>query len=240
MRVHTFLGPLILSAGLCAARACAPHPRSSTTSSWTSKTATSTAIGSTTTEIATTTSGLTSEEPSTVTESDTTIESSSPPNGDFEDPTLEPWESTGTTAVLVQGNACYEKNQCAKLPGPYSGNTAKICQRVEIQQGYEYTFAAYLKQRCTYYSAGDGEDIDCRTNAKMVQLSVDGVSFNSKSVDWDNQYHEYSSTFQYTGPSIDSTDLCIAAVMTQGDTYEFLADSVSLVRGKSVPVPEES
>jgi hypothetical protein len=129
---------------------------------------------------------------------------------------------------------------CRRLPGPYSGNTAKICQPVEIQQGYEYTFTAYLKQSCTYYSAGDGEDIDCSPNANSVQLSIDGVSTTSNSVDWDNQYHKYSSTFQYTGPSIDSTDLCIAAFMTQGDTYDFLVDSVSLVRGKSVPVPEES
>lgn len=127
-----------------------------------------------------------------------------------------------------------------RLPGPYSGNTAKICQRVEIQQGYEYTFAAYLRQSCSYYNAGEGEDIDCSPNANTVQLSIDGVSFTSKSVDWDNQYHEYSSTFRYTGPSIDSTDLCIAAVITQGDRYEFFVDSVSLVRGKSVPVPEES
>jgi hypothetical protein len=126
------------------------------------------------------------------------------------------------------------------LPGPYSGNTAKICQRVEIQQGYEYTFVAYLWQGCTHYDAEKEEDGDCSPNANTVQLSIDGVSFTSKSVDSDHQFHEYSSTFQYTGPSIDSTDLCIAIVITQGYSYQFLVDSVSLVRGKSVPVPEES
>ncbi|WZH47242.1 uncharacterized protein QYS62_008386 [Fusarium acuminatum] len=291
MRVHTTLGPLILSAGLCAARACAPHPRSTTTSSWTSETATSTAIGSTATEIATTTSGLTSEETTTVTESDTAIESSvtvltsaaetstvettafetstieastsateaptrttedstttttspaesvqSPSNGDFEDPTLAPWESTGTTAVLAQGGYCYEKNQCARLPGPYSGNTAKICQSVAIEQGYEYTFSAYLRQSCTY-DAGEGEPIDCNPNTNTVQLTIDGAAFASKSVDWDNQWHEYSTTFRYIGPSIDSTDLCVAAVIAQGVTYEYFVDAVSLVRGESVPIPEES
>ncbi|KAH6953464.1 hypothetical protein DER45DRAFT_648069 [Fusarium avenaceum] len=305
MRVHTTLGPLILSAGLCAARACAPHPRSTTTSSWTSETATSTAIGSTATEIATTASGLTSEETTIVTESDTAIESSLtilssatetstgetsafetttaeasistvqastltieastsateaptrttedstttttspaqsvqiPPNGDFEDPTLEPWESTGTTAVLAQGGYCYEKNQCARLPGPYSGNTAKICQSVAIQQGYEYTFSAYLRQSCTY-DAGESEPIDCSNNANTVQLTIDGAAYASKSVSWDNQWHEYSTTFRYIGPSIDSTDLCVAAVIAQGDTYEYYVDAVSLVRGDSVPIPEES
>ncbi|KAF4446743.1 hypothetical protein F53441_9677 [Fusarium austroafricanum] len=154
----------------------------------------------------------------------------SPPNGDFEDSTLEPWESTGTTAVLVQGNACYEKNQCAKLPGPYSRNNAKIFQPVDIQQGYGYTFAAYLKQGCTYYSAAEGEDIDCSNNINSVGLSIDGVSNSgAKPVSWDNQYHEYSSTFQYTGPSIDATDLFISVVINQGERYEFLVDSVSLI-----------
>ncbi|KAI6753983.1 hypothetical protein HG530_013159 [Fusarium avenaceum] len=297
MRVHTTLGPLILSAGLCAARACAPHPRSTTTS-WTSETATSTGIGSTATEIATTTSGLTSEETSTVIESDTAIESSetiltsatekstvetsafetttaeasvstvqastsaaevptrttedstttttspaqsvqSPPNGNFEDPTLEPWESIGTTAVLAQGGYCYEKNQCARLPGPYTGNTAKICQSVGIDQGYEYTFSAYLRQSCTY-DAGESEPIDCNPNVNSVQLSIDGAAFASFPVDWDNQYHKYSTVFRYTGPDIESTDLCISASITQGNAYEFFVDAVSLLRGDSVPVPEES
>ncbi|CAJ0551397.1 Ff.00g113270.m01.CDS01 [Fusarium sp. VM40] len=305
MRVHTTLGPLILSAGLCAARACAPHPRSTTTLSWTSETATSTAIGSTATEIATTASGLTSEETTIVTEYDTAIESSltilssatetstgetsafetttaeasistvqastltieastsateaptrttedstttttspaqsvqSPPNGDFEDPTLEPWVSTGTTAVLAQGGYCYEKNQCARLPGPYSGNTAKICQSVGIDQGYEYTFSAYLRQSCTY-DAGESEPIDCNPNVNSVQLSIDGAAFASFPVDWDNQYHKYSTVFRYTGPDIESTDLCISASITQGNAYEFFVDAVSLLRGDSVPVPEES
>ncbi|RGP69560.1 hypothetical protein FSPOR_4664 [Fusarium sporotrichioides] len=283
MRVQTTLGSLILSAGLCAARACAPHPQSTTTTSpWTSETETTTAVGSVTTEIAGTTSGVTSEETMTVTESDTAVESSetlptsgfetstieisttsvakastrttedsttttspahsvqSPPNGDFEDPTLEPWVSTGTTTVFAYGNYCYEKNQCARLPGPYNGNNAKICQRVEVEQGYEYTFSAHLRQSCSYYNAGEGEDIDCSPFVNTVQLYIDGVSFFSKPVDWDNQYHEYSDTFQYTGPSIDSTSLCIAVVVTQGDTYDFFVDAVSLVRGKSVPVPEET
>ncbi|KAF5530102.1 hypothetical protein FPHYL_14135 [Fusarium phyllophilum] len=290
MRVHTTLGPLILSAGLCAARACAPHPRSTTaTSSWSSETDTATAaIGSTTTEIATTISGVASEETTTTAESDSAVETSvtvstsalessilesstfqvstsaaeasthttedatttttspaqsvqTPPNGDFEDATLAPWESTGTTAVLTRGIVCYQGSQCANLPGPYSGNTAKICQRVDIQQGYEYTFAAHLRQGCTYYSAGEGEDLDCDDNINSVELSIDGVfDSEAKPVSWDNQYHEYSNTFQYTGPSIDSTDLCISVIINQGERYNFIVDSVSLVRGKSVPVPEET
>ncbi|KAM0492352.1 hypothetical protein ACHAP8_010039 [Fusarium lateritium] len=282
MRVNTTIGSLIISAGLVAARACAPHPQSTTTTSlWTSETETAIAVGSATMETVETTSVATSGETTTVIESDSAVESpvmiatsgsetsiievstsvtetststtedattttttpaqsvQSPPNGNFEDKTLEPWESTGTTAVLAQGNYCYEKNQCARLPGPYSGNTAKICQRIELQQGYEYTFAAHLRQTCSY-DAGEGEDIDCSPNVNTVQLFIDGASFTSKPVDWDNQWHEYSDTFQYTGPSIDSTDLCIAAVITQGDTYYFYVDAVSLVRGKSVPIPEQS
>ncbi|KAF5723111.1 hypothetical protein FMUND_2153 [Fusarium mundagurra] len=295
MRVHTTLGPLILGAGLCAARACAPHPRSTTaTSSWSSETDTATAaIGSTTTEIATTISGVASEETTTTAESDSAVETSvtvstsavetstlesstlesstfqvstsaaeasthttedatttttspaqgvqTPLNGDFEDATLAPWESTGTTAVLVRGIVCYQGNQCANLPGPYSGNTAKICQRVDIQQGYEYTFAAHLVQGCTYYSAGEREDLDCDNNINSVKLSIDGVfDSEAKPVSWDNQYHEYSNTFQYTGPSIDSTDLCISVIINQGERYNFIVDNVSLVRGKSVPAPEET
>ncbi|KAF5581843.1 hypothetical protein FPANT_8762 [Fusarium pseudoanthophilum] len=142
-----------------------------------------------------------------------------PLNGDFEDTTLAPWESTGTTAVLFQGAVCYQGNQCADLPGPYSGNTAKICQRVDIQQGYEYTFAAHLRQGCTYYSAGEGEDLDCDNNINSVKLSIDGVfDSEAKPVSWDNQYHEYSNTFQYTGPSIDSTDLCVSVIINQGES----------------------
>ncbi|KAG9505129.1 hypothetical protein J7337_002095 [Fusarium musae] len=163
-----------------------------------------------------------------------------PPNGDFEDATLAPWESTGTTAVLVRGLAYYQGNQCADLPGSYNGNTAKICQLLDIQQGYEYTFAAHLRQGCTYYSAGEGEDLDCDNNTHSFKLSIDGVfDSEAKPVSRDNQYHEYSNTFQYTGPSIDSIDLCVSVVINQGERYEFLVDSVSIVRGKSVPVPEE-
>jgi hypothetical protein len=128
---------------------------------------------------------------------------------------------------------------CRRLPGPYSGNTAKICQSVAIEQGYEYTFSAYLRQSCTY-DAGEGEPIDCNPNTNTVQLTIDGAAFASKSVNWDNQWHEYSTTFRYIGPSIDSTDLCVAAVIVQGVTYEYFVDAVSLVRGESVPIPEES
>jgi hypothetical protein len=126
------------------------------------------------------------------------------------------------------------------LPGPYSGNTAKICQRVDIQQGYEYTFAAHLRQGCSYHDAGEGEDLDCYDNINSVKLSIDGV-FDSEAKPVGNyQYYEYSNTFQYTGPSIDSTDLCVSVIINQGDRYEFVVDNVSLVRGKSVPVPEET
>lgn len=116
---------------------------------------------------------------------------------------------------------------------------ARLCQSVGIEQGYEYTFSAYVRQSCTY-DAGEDEPIDCNPNVNTVELSIDGAAFASKSVDWDNQYHEYSTTFRYTGPDIESTDLCISAVISQGDTYEFFVDAVSLVRGDSVPVPEES
>ncbi|KAH6967080.1 hypothetical protein EDB82DRAFT_530763 [Fusarium venenatum] len=272
MRVHTTLGSLILSAGLVAARASAPHPQSTTTTSpLTSETETATAVGSATVETAETTSAATSEEATIIVKSDSATESSiievstsvaeasirtiedstttttspaqsvqSPPNGNFEDPTLEPWESTGTAAVLAQGNYCHEKYQCSRRPGPYSGNTAKICQRIDLEQGYKYTFAAHLRQSCTYYNANEGEDIDYSPNINTVHLFIDGVSFTSKGVDWNNQWHEYSNTCQYTGPSIGSTDLCIAAVMTQGDRYDFYVDGVSLVRGKSVPISKES
>ncbi|KAF5968670.1 hypothetical protein FCOIX_11278 [Fusarium coicis] len=281
MRVHTTLGPLILSAGLCAARACAPHPRSTTaTSSWSSETDTATAVASTTTEIATTTiSGVASEQTTTTAESDSAVETSvTVSTSAFETSTLESstlesstlqsttfqvstsaaeasthttayatttttspaQSSTGTTAVLVRGLACYQGNQCADLPGPYSGNTAKICQRVDIQQGYEYTFAAHLRQGCTYRDAGEGEDLDCYDNINSVKLSIDGV-FDSEAKPVGNyQYYEYSSTFQYPGASIDSTDLCVSVIINQGDRYEFVVDSVSLVRGKSVPIPEET
>ncbi|GKU06406.1 hypothetical protein FLAG1_08831 [Fusarium langsethiae] len=269
MRVQTTLGSLILSAGLCAARTSETETTTAvgsvtteiagTTLGATSEetmtvTESDTAVepsetlptsGFETSTIEISTTSVAEASTRTIEDSTTTTTSpahsvQSPPNGDFEDPTLEPWVSTGTTAVFAYGNYCYEKNQCVRLPGPYSGNNAKICQRVEVEQGYEYTFSAHLRQSCSYYNAREGEDIDCSPFVNTVQLYIDGVSSFSKPVDWDNQWHEYSDTFQYTGPSIDSTSLCIAVVMTQGDNYDFFVDAVSLVRGKSVPIPEES
>ncbi|KAF4454897.1 hypothetical protein F53441_2690 [Fusarium austroafricanum] len=228
----------------------------------------STFISSFTTELATTTSGLTSQETLAITESDTavtlstfetsttvyettstTVEATTtsvdPPaqttnlvqNGGFEDSTIEPWEVTGTTPSLE--TFCAEGNKCLSLPGLFPDTTAKTCQSVQVEQGFEYTFKAFVNQNCI---ASFGSNIvSCSDDINTVELSIDGVSDSGAiGILGDRNYHQVSDTFSYVGPSIDSTDLCITIKANQGVFYNFYLDGISLTRGKAVPIPADT
>ncbi|KAM5526949.1 hypothetical protein FOXYSP1_20630 [Fusarium oxysporum f. sp. phaseoli] len=323
MRVVSTLGSLVLGAGLCAARACAPHPRPTSFSS---------EVGTTTSESATATSSLTSHETLsatksetkvesfvtlstsstsattgleettsglTVTETHTTVESAAaletstteastltssfitklatttyvtsqetetstavdeatsttigpttttagPPvqtanlvqNGGFEDSSIEPWEASGATPT-VEALFCPEGTHCLRFTGSYDGNTATICQRVQVEQGFEYTFKANVNQNCI--KSFGSAILSCDDKVNTVELLIDGV-FDSgdQGIIGDSNYHELSNTFSYVGPSIDSTDLCIIFKVNQGVYYSHYLDGISLTRGKAVPIPAET
>ncbi|KAF4501900.1 hypothetical protein FAGAP_1871 [Fusarium agapanthi] len=321
MRVTTTLGSLIMGAGLCAARACAPHPRPTTTS-LSSEIGTTTAGGaattttsqetlsatesassiessvtvetspadSATTELETATSGSTSQETLSVTESQTTVETSAtttdgissfitvvatttaitsqetetsttvdeatsttieattttagPPvitnlveNGGFEESTVDPWVVEGTSPVVdTNPFACAEGNNCLQLPGNLD-NSAKVCQRVEVEAGFEYTFKAQVLQNCIKEYGSN--ILSCDDNVNTAELSIDGA-FDSgeKGIVGYNFYNDFTYTFSYTGPSIDSTDLCITITQNQGISPAFYLDAVSFTRGQAVPIPD--
>ncbi|CCT71976.1 uncharacterized protein FFB20_05760 [Fusarium fujikuroi] len=322
MRVTTTFGSLILGAGLCAARACAPHPRPTTTSSFSSEIGTTTAGGaattttsqealsitdstssiessvtvetstadSATTEHETTTSSLTSQEASSVTESQTSVESSAtttdgissfttmlttttavtsqetetsttvdeatsttaeattttagPPvitnlavNGGFEDETIDPWVVEGASPAVYRSQFwCAEGSKCLQLPGNFA-NSAKVCQSVAVEAGFEYTFKAQVLQNCIKEYGSN--ILVCDDNINTTELSIDGVydSGNHGIVGY-NTYNDFSYTFSYTGPSIDSTDLCITITQNQGLGPVFYLDGVSFTRGQAVPIPD--
>ncbi|KAL4721834.1 hypothetical protein ACLX1H_011328 [Fusarium chlamydosporum] len=305
MRVSTTLGSLILSAGLVAARACAPHPRPTTTTSAggvdtttdvasasTTLAATSDVISQDTTTVIesptnvessvtlstsvsveasvstelSTTVGPTSEETAITTTFETAVTSSaalstfetsatsaeattttaSPPvetvnlveNGGFEDATMEPWEVMGTTPSL-QGGFASEGTQSLSLPKDFEDNAAVVCQRVAVEQGFEYTFKVSVAQNCIF-SFGSNI-VSCEDNANKIQLTIDGVYFSEELGITDyNTFHEVSQTFSYVGPSIDSTDLCITIKVIDAAYYNFYLDGISLVKGQAVPIPEET
>ncbi|SCO55477.1 uncharacterized protein FFMR_12633 [Fusarium fujikuroi] len=322
MRVTTTFGSLILGAGLCAARACAPHPRPTTTPSFSSEIGTTTAGGaattttsqealsitdstssiessvtvetstadSATTEHETTTSSLTSQEASSVTESQTSVESSAtttdgissfttmlttttavtsqetetsttvdeatsttaeattttagPPvitnlavNGGFEDETIDPWVVEGASPAVYRSQFwCAEGSKCLQLPGNFA-NSAKVCQSVAVEAGFEYTFKAQVLQNCIKEYGSN--ILVCDDNINTTELSIDGVydSGNHGIVGY-NTYNDFSYTFSYTGPSIDSTDLCITITQNQGLGPVFYLDGVSFTRGQAVPIPD--
>ncbi|KAF4333586.1 hypothetical protein FBEOM_12600 [Fusarium beomiforme] len=297
MRVSTTFGSILLGAGLCAARACAPHPRPTTTTSVSSEVGTTTTEGSTTNVIETTASGSTSQETLTVSESQASVESSAtttevsttissfttlatttsgtsgltsqetetstttddatsttleatttsagPPvitnivqNGGFEDSAIDPWEVTGATPN-IQNSWCPEGSQCLQLPQAFDDNTAKICQRVEVEQGFEYTFKMLVYQNCI--KSFGSNIVSCDSDVNTVDMSIDGV-FDSGAIGvvGDGNFHEVSKTFSYVDPSIDSTDLCITITVNQGVYYNYLIDGVSLTQGKAVPIPAET
>ncbi|KAF5586151.1 uncharacterized protein FSUBG_12225 [Fusarium subglutinans] len=333
MRVTTTLGSLLMGASLCAARACAPHPRPTTTTSLASEIGTTTAGGaatttnsqetlsatesassiessvtietssadSATTELETTTSGSTtqetlsvtdstSQETLSVTESQTTVETSAtttddissfttivatttavtsqetetsttadeatsttieattttagPPvitnlaeNGGFEKSTVDPWVVEGTSPIVYTDPfGCAEGTHCLLLPGNLD-NTATVCQRVAVEAGFEYTFKAQVLQVCNkqYQPAS----VSCDDNVNTAELSIDGA-FDSgeKGIVGYNFFNDFTFTFSYTGPSIDSTDLCITITQNQGINPSFYLDAVSFTRGQAVPIPD--
>ncbi|CAG7563207.1 unnamed protein product [Fusarium equiseti] len=317
MRVTTTFGSLIMGASLCAARACAPHPRPTTTLSLSSEIGTTTAGGtatttasqetlsttealepsvtietstadSATTELKTATSGSTSQETLTVTESETSAESSAtttddissfttivasttavtseetetsttvdeattttvevttttagPPmvtnlvqNGGFEDETSDPWVVPGASPSVYQGGFCAEGSKCLHLSS--SSDFVKACQRVEVEAGFEYTFKAKVLQNCIK-SYGSNIEV-CEDNINTAELYIDGVYYSDEQgIVGYNTYNDFTFTFPYTGPSIDSTNLCIRITQNQGLSPSFYLDSVSVTRGQAVPIPD--
>ncbi|KAH6949509.1 hypothetical protein DER45DRAFT_580427 [Fusarium avenaceum] len=354
MRFTATFGSLVLGAGLCAARACAPHPRPTTTSSFSSDIVTTTAGGaattttfqeslsateskssiessvsidtstadsatteletttsgltsqetlsvtvsqtslesSATTELETTTSSLTSQETSSVTESQISVESSAtttdgissfttmlatttavtsqetetstttdeatsttveattttagPPvitelavNGGFEDETIDPWVVEGASPAVYRSQFfCAEGSKCLQLPGNLD-DSARVCQRVEVEAGFEYTFKAQVLQNCIKEYGSN--ILVCDDNINTTELSIDGVyDSGAEFIVGYNTYNDYTYTFSYTGPSIDSTDLCITITQNQGLGPVFYLDGVSFTRGQAVPIPDPS
>ncbi|KAF5687827.1 hypothetical protein FDENT_5117 [Fusarium denticulatum] len=322
MRVTATFGTLIMSASLCAARACAPHPRPTTTTSLSSEIGTTTAGGaattttsqettsvtesassielsvsvetstadSATTELETTTSGFTSQETASVTESQTSVESSAtttdgissfttllatttavtsqetdtstavddatsttieattttagPPvitnlveNGGFEDETSDPWVVEGTSPVVSTNPfACAAGNNCLELLGNLE-NSARVCQRVAVEAGFEYTFKAQVRQYCIKEYGSN--ILSCDDNVNTAKLSIDGVfDSGADGIPRQNEFNDFTYTFSYTDPSIDSTDLCITITQNQGLSPIFYLDGVSFTRGQAVPIPD--
>ncbi|KAK2678559.1 hypothetical protein RAB80_007299 [Fusarium oxysporum f. sp. vasinfectum] len=321
MRVTTTFGSLILGVGLCAARACVPHPRPTTTSSFSSEIGITTAGGSattttqetlsvtesessiessvtmetstadsSTTELEKTTSGLTSQETLSVTASQTSVESSAtttdgissfttilatttavtsqetetsttadeatsttveattttagPPvitnlveNGGFEDSTIDPWVVDGASpAVFSSQFFCAEGSKCLQLPGNLD-DSARVCQRVAVEAGFEYTFKAQVSQNCIKEYGSN--TLTCDDNINTAELSIDGVFDSGENgIVGYNTYKDFTYTFSYVGPSIDSTDLCITITQNQGLSPVFYLDGVSFTRGEAVPIPD--
>lgn len=123
-----------------------------------------------------------------------------------------------------------------RLPGDLE-TFAKVCQRVEVEAGFEYTFKAQVLQNCikSYGSNIEG----CDDNINTAELYIDGV-FNSgeQGIVGFNTYNDYTYTFSYTDLSIDSTDLCITITQNQGISPSFYLDGVSFTRGQAVPIPD--
>ncbi|KAF5639307.1 hypothetical protein F52700_4159 [Fusarium sp. NRRL 52700] len=322
MRVTITFGSILMCAGLCAARACAPHPRPTTTTSLSSEIGTTTAGGAATTttsqetlsvtesassiessitvetstldtattELETTTSGATSQETLSVSESQTTAETSAtttdgissfttivatttavtsqetetsttadeaatttieattttagPPvitnlveNGGFEESTVDPWVVEGASpAVYMSQFWCAEGSKCLQLPGNFD-NSARVCQSVEVEAGFEYTFKAQVLQNCVKEYGSN--ILVCDDNINTAKLSIDGVyDSGDHGIVGSNTYNDFTYTFSYTGPSIDSTDLCITITQNQGLGPVFYLDGVSFTRGQVVPIPD--
>ncbi|KAF4958768.1 hypothetical protein FGADI_2112 [Fusarium gaditjirri] len=326
MRVTSTFGSLILGAGLCAARACVPHPRPTTTSSFSSEIGTTTAGGSAattasqetlsvtesessiessvtidtstggsaTTELETATSGFTSQETESVTVSHTSVASSAtttegissfttilstttavtsqetetsttadeatsttieattttagPPvvtnlvdNGGFEDSSIDPWVVEGISPEVITAEGyCPEGSKCLELPGNLYNNlddNARICQSVAVEAGFEYTFKARVSQNCI--KSYGSNILSCDDNVNTVEMSIDGVyDFGLHGIAGYNTFNDYTYTFSYVDPSIDSTDLCITITQNQGLSPRFYLDAISLTRGESVPIPD--
>ncbi|KAF9771020.1 hypothetical protein IL306_011369 [Fusarium sp. DS 682] len=141
-------------------------------------------------------------------------------NRGFEDATLSPWQNAGEAEAGRSNENCREGSHCAVFSSPSDAIELAICQRVEILQGFEYTFTAYVRQDCRIEDSG-------------------AVNSGWKEMTAALTYHQYRTTFQYTGPSIDSTDLCIWMARSEGEVWDFYIDSTSLKRGKPIPIPDE-
>ncbi|KAF4951432.1 hypothetical protein FSARC_12915, partial [Fusarium sarcochroum] len=192
---------------------------------------------------------------STKTESTTTTAAAEPPiqtveiarNGGFDDSATDitPWTAIGATSrsgVLDEqqqdGPYCYatghspDDNPNAKIHG--------VCQRVPVDQGYEYTLSAWIKQRCIVHN-GQDDARDCSDTSNEVFVNVDGVGGLSRiKIPNDNQYHQFRTTLQYYDPSIEDTDFCVSVEVREGDDYLFFIDTISFARGRQLgPNPDE-
>ncbi|KAM5349687.1 hypothetical protein ACJ41O_006192 [Fusarium nematophilum] len=208
---------------------------------------------SSTAEPATSTSG--ESQTSTGTEPTTSAPVVEPPvqtvnllgNPGFEDSNSDiyPWESElqGPSNAGVEDNFLQTNNQHSGenvffivgygLPAHYS-----VCQRVGVDQGYEYTFKVWVKHSCITSNNGP-TNVQCGTGTSKVQLYVENAySSGWETVPNDSTYHQYGGTFQYTEMGIDQTNLCIEFSATQGLQFQFYLDDASYSRGKQVPIPE--
>ena len=114
-------------------------------------------------------------------------------------------------------------------------NYAMVCQRVELEAGFEYTLKAQVAQQCI---KSFGSSIPpCDDNINTAELSIMGVFNSGEQGIVGSSFNGYTYTFSYTGPSIDSASLCITILQNQGIRPSFYLDGVSLTRGRAVPIP---
>uniref|UniRef100_A0A0D2XY07 Uncharacterized protein n=1 Tax=Fusarium oxysporum (strain Fo5176) TaxID=660025 RepID=A0A0D2XY07_FUSOF len=232
MRVVSTLGSLVLGAGLCAARVLS-------------------SVGSATTGLEETTSGLTVTETQTTVESAAALETST-----TEASTLissfttklatttyvtSQETETSTTVDEATSTTIGATTTTAELPV----QTANLVQNGGFEDSsIEPWWPQEPLQLSKHYFAPRGHIVSilsCDDNINTVELLIDGV-FDSgdQGIIGDSNYHEFSNTFSYVGPSIDSTDLCIIFKVNQGVYYSHYLDGISLTRGKAVPIPAET
>jgi hypothetical protein len=122
------------------------------------------------------------------------------------------------------------------LPGNLD-NSARVCQRVAVEAGFEYTFKAQVSQSCIKEYGSN--ILTCDDNINTAKLSIDGVFDSGEGgIVGYNTYKDFTYTFSYVDPSIDSTDLCITITQNQGLSPVFYLDGVSFTRGEAVPIPD--
>lgn len=122
------------------------------------------------------------------------------------------------------------------MPGNLD-NSARVCQRVAVEAGFEYTFKAQVSQNCIKEYGSN--TLTCDDNINTAELSIDGVFDSGENgIVGYNTYKDFTYTFSYVDPSIDSTDLCITITQNQGLSPVFYLDGVSFTRGEAVPIPD--
>ncbi|KAL4731144.1 hypothetical protein ACLX1H_000105 [Fusarium chlamydosporum] len=232
MHVPTTFGRLILGASLCAARACAPHPRSSTVSTYTSDVDTTIATGSSTIELATSTSVSTAEDSVIATGSDTTSEVSMATATSIIDSSAA-IETDTTTALLT------ESDTSSELPATTAvESSATDTSTTEVTTTGALT--TMVTESSTFVPTSVDTAVEDVTSTALVELPVQTVEllenggFDTGDLDpWTlepslagslstTDCRDGASCLKLTGPS-PITSVCQNVQVPQGYEYTFTA-----------------